>query len=107
MKRNTPIAQPERRKQTRVRFSISGRYTLTDGHEYPCAIIDGSSIGLSLRGSKLGTVGEKVIAYVDQVGRLEGEVVRRFRGGFAMRFDQPSLASRKLGSLVERHLSLN
>jgi hypothetical protein len=31
-----------------------------------------------------GKIGERVIAYVDHLGRLEGKITREFEGGFAM-----------------------
>jgi hypothetical protein len=39
---------------------------------------------VALRSDRLATTGERVIVYLDHVGRVEGVVTRRLPGGFAM-----------------------
>ncbi len=31
-----------------------------------------------------GAIGERIVAYLDHIGRIEGEITRHFDGGFAM-----------------------
>lgn len=57
---------------------------LEDRSEYPCQVIDMSPGDVALRSSKRGALGEKVIVYLDQIGRLEGVVTRSLEDGFAM-----------------------
>jgi hypothetical protein len=76
----------ERRRFQRVTVNLLGRYMLADRREYPCQVVDMSPGGLAMIAPVSGEVGERVVAYVDHVGRLEGAVTRVFSTGFAMTF---------------------
>ena len=78
-----PLAQ-ERRRHQRVKVNLLGRYMLADQREYPCQVIDMSPGGMALIAPVIGNPGERVIAYVDHLGRLEGKVARLLDNGFAM-----------------------
>src|SRR5690348_15679737 len=78
-----PLAE-ERRRFQRVRVNLLGRYMLTDRREYPCQVIDMSPGGMALIAPVQGQVSERVIAYVDHVGRLEGVIARPIENGFPM-----------------------
>ena len=78
-----PLSE-ERRRYPRVRVDLLGRYMLTDRHEYPCQVTDMSQGGMTLVAPVIGKLDERVIAYVDHVGRLEGVVTRQLENGFAM-----------------------
>lgn len=77
-------SQAERRNFQRVRVKIYGRYMLEDRSEHPCQVIDMSPGDVALRANRPGELGEKVIVYLDHIGRVEGVVTRLFRDGFAM-----------------------
>jgi hypothetical protein len=82
-----PVVLPlseERRRFQRVRVNLLGRYMLTDRREYPCQVVNMSPGGMALIAPVCGQVAERVIAYVDHVGRLEGVIARHFENGFAM-----------------------
>jgi hypothetical protein len=74
----------ERRRHQRVKVNLLGRYMLADQREYPCQVIDMSPGGMALIAPVIGNPGERVIAYVDHLGRLEGKVARLLDNGFAM-----------------------
>ncbi len=74
----------ERRRYQRVRIDLLGRLMLENRQEYPCRIINMSPGGAAVMADTPGRVGERVIAYVDHLGRLEGKIARAFEGGFAM-----------------------
>jgi PilZ domain len=78
-----PLSQ-ERRRFQRVRVNLLGRYMLPDRREYPCQVSNMSPGGMALIAPVAGNPGDRVIAYVDHVGRLEGVVARQFQNGFAM-----------------------
>jgi hypothetical protein len=78
-----PHAQ-ERRRHQRVRVDLLGRYMLADRREFPCQVINMSPGGMAVIAPVSGEVGERVIAYVDHLGRLEGIIARLFNNGFAM-----------------------
>src|SRR6516165_10740489 len=82
-----PVVLPlseERRRFQRVRVNLLGCYMLTDRREYPCQVVNMSPGGMALIAPVCGQVAERVIAYVDHVGRLEGVVARHIENGFAM-----------------------
>ncbi len=74
----------ERRHHQRVRVNLLGRYMLSDRQEYPCQVVNMSPGGMALIAPTIGHVGERVIAYVDHLGRLEGKIARTLVNGFAM-----------------------
>jgi hypothetical protein len=78
-----PLSQ-ERRRFQRVRVNLLGRYMLADRREFPCQVSNMSPGGMALIAPVSGQPGERVIAYVDHVGRLEGHIARLFQNGFAM-----------------------
>jgi hypothetical protein len=74
----------ERRQFQRVRVKIYGRFMLEDRTEYPCQVTDMSPGNVSLHADEIASLGEKVIAYIDHIGRVEGVVTRILGNGFAM-----------------------
>ena len=81
---NMAPSKAERRNFQRVRVKVYGRYMLEDRSEYPCQVVDMSPGDVAFRADYPGELGEKVIAYLDHVGRVEGVITRLFRDGFAM-----------------------
>ncbi|OBQ87359.1 MULTISPECIES: PilZ domain-containing protein [unclassified Mesorhizobium] len=77
-------ARVERRNFQRVRVKIYGRFMLEDRTEHACQVIDMSPGNVALRTDRVGMPGEKVIAYIDHIGRIEGIVTRTSQDGFAM-----------------------
>jgi hypothetical protein len=78
-----PLAKEQRRHQ-RVKVNLLGRYMLEDRREFPCQVINMSPGGMALIAPVAGFPGERVIAYVDHLGRLEGKIARVIENGFAM-----------------------
>ena len=82
-KSSLPVAE-ERRRFQRVKVHLLGRYMLPDRREFPCQIINMSPGGLALLAPGIGNVGDRVIAYLDHIGRVEGKITRIIDNGFAM-----------------------
>lgn len=57
---------------------------LPDRREFPCQVINMSPGGLALLGQGIGSIGDRVIAYLDHIGRVEGKITRIIDNGFAM-----------------------
>jgi hypothetical protein len=74
----------ERRRFQRVRVNLLGRYMLADRREFPCQVVNMSPGGMAVITPVAGAPGERIIAYVDHLGRLEGHIARVFQNGFAM-----------------------
>lgn len=111
--RVTMLAKPlaladERRRHQRVRVSLLGRYMLTSRREYPCQSIDMSPGGIALVAPVPGTPGERVVVYLDHLGRVEGQVVRPLPNGFTMTVSATLRKREKLAAqltwLANRHV---
>jgi hypothetical protein len=63
---------------------------LSDGGEHPCETIDVSVSGVALRAYLSPDLKERVIAYIDELGRLEGVVTRRGADWFAIEVKIPT-----------------
>jgi hypothetical protein len=98
----------ERRRFQRVRVNLLGRYMLADRREFPCQVSDMSPGGMALVAPVVGAIGERVVAYVDHLGRLEGTVTRTFDNGFAMTISATPRKRDKLAAqltwLANRHI---
>jgi hypothetical protein len=102
-----PLSQ-ERRRFQRVKVNLLGRYMLADRREFPCQVTNMSPGGMAVIAPVSGQVGERVIAYVDHLGRLEGLVARQFQNGFAMTIGATKNKRDKLAAqltwLANRHI---
>lgn len=98
----------DRRRHQRVKVNLLGRYMLQDRREFPCQVINMSPGGMALIAPVTGATGERVIAYVDHLGRLEGLIARQFQNGFAMTISATARKRDKLAAqltwLANRHL---
>jgi len=98
----------ERRRFQRVRVNLLGRFMLADRREYACQVINMSPGGMAVLAPALGAPGERVIAYIDQLGRLEGVVARQFQNGFAMTISATTrkrdILAAQLTWLANRHI---
>jgi PilZ domain-containing protein len=102
-----PLAE-ERRRFQRVRVNLLGRYMLADRREFPCQVTDMSPGGMAVIAPVSGQIGERIIAYVDHLGRLEGVIARQFQNGFAMTVAATTRKRDKLAAqltwLANRHI---
>jgi hypothetical protein len=78
------IKVEESRRYQRVGLTLPGRYMLPDQREYLCSTVDVSANGLAVESYERGVIGEHVIAYINELGRVEGMVVRQLDKGFAI-----------------------
>jgi hypothetical protein len=74
----------ESRRHQRVKISLQGRYMLEDRREFECLTLDMSPGGIALAAPAVPAVGERVVVYLDSVGRIDGNCVRDLGHGFAM-----------------------
>jgi hypothetical protein len=104
---NLPLSE-ERRRFQRVQVNLLGRYMLADRREFPCQVSNMSPGGMALIAPVSGAPGERVVAYVDHVGRLEGVIARQFQNGFAMTIAATPRKRDKLAAqltwLANRHI---
>jgi hypothetical protein len=105
--RSLPLAE-ERRRHQRVKVNLLGRYMLADRREFPCQVVNMSPGGIAIVAPVSGNPGERVIAYVDHLGRLEGKIARALDNGFAMTIEATLRKRDKLAAqltwLANRHI---
>ena len=98
----------ERRRHQRVKVNLLGRFMLENKTEYPCQVINMSPGGMAVIAPVRGEIGERIIAYIDHIGRVEGKIVRKIEGGFATTVDATVRKRDKLASqltwLANRHI---
>jgi PilZ domain len=79
-------AADERRRHERFELALLGRFMRANKQEYPCKVRDISVGGAALNSPVDTEVGERIVAYIDFLGGIEGTVARVFDGGFAIKF---------------------
>jgi hypothetical protein len=103
-----PRLNADRRRFHRVHLELQGRYMLANGQEFPCQVSNMSPGGMALIASAGGPAGERVIAYVDHIGRIEGVIARQFASGFALTITSTTHKRDKLAAqltwLANRHV---
>jgi hypothetical protein len=101
------IRQHDRRRNQRVMVNLLGRFMLEDRREFPCQTQNMSPGSVALTTPIVGRVGERVIAYIDHIGRVEGQITRAYEGGFAMSINATLRKKDKLAAkltwLANRH----
>jgi hypothetical protein len=104
----TPPANVERRQFQRVRLNLEGRYMLAGGQELSCQVANMSPGGVALMTATRGRMGERVVAYVDHIGRIEGVITRQLPEGFALSITSSRHKREKFAAqltwLANRHL---
>lgn len=98
---------PDRRRHKRVPLTLLGRFMRANKLEYPCKLNDISVGGASMMSPVSLQMDERIIAYFDHIGGIEGTVSRLFDGGFAMRLLATTHKREKLAAqltwLINRH----
>lgn len=99
---------PDRRRFRRVELSLLGRFMRANQEEHHCRLVDISVGGASLQGPLTVDIGETVVVYFDELGRLEGVVTRRVEDGFAIEFKATPRKREKLSEqltwLINRNI---
>jgi hypothetical protein len=77
-------SKPTEGRFQRVKVSILGRYMLADRREFPCQVLEMSPGDAVVIAPVAGVEGERIIAYLDHLGRIEGTILKQVDGGFLM-----------------------
>ena len=92
------IPESDRRRYQRVTISLLGRCMFPDRRECPCQLVEISPGDAVFVSPFCGEPGEKVIAYIDNIGRVEGTILERIEHGFLMSI---SASQRKRDKLAD------
>ena len=74
----------ERRRHRRVDMTLKARVLKPDNVEEPCLVVNMSAGGALLKAVNPPQAGERVVLYIDEMGRFEGLVIRSARHFFAV-----------------------
>jgi len=88
----------DRRRHKRIAVTLLGRFMRASREEHACKLIDISAGGAAIHSPVSVPVGERVVAYFDHIGGIEGMVVREFDGGFAIKLDATKHKREKLAA---------
>ena len=98
---------PDRRRHKRVAVTLLGRFMRANKQEYPCKLYDISVGGCAMMAPVEVELGERIVAYFDHIGGLEGKAARVYDGGFALQFEATQHRREKLAAqltwLINRH----
>ncbi|WP_083469330.1 PilZ domain-containing protein [Methylobacterium variabile] len=91
-------AATDQRRHRRVAVALLGRYMLSDRQEYPCQTVDMSPGGVRLTCAVSGELGERIVIYLEHVGRIEGTVTRLLPDGIAVAINATARKRDKIAS---------
>jgi hypothetical protein len=82
----------------RVTVNIRGRLMLSNYEEYDCVVTDMSPGDLCILCGGLPRLNERVIAYLDHIGRIEGRVLEFIKDGFVLSVNATGRKREKLAA---------
>jgi hypothetical protein len=101
-------AAVDRRDDISVFVRLAGRYSLPNSinpggklRQFACRAVNISSHELALAAPVVGDVGLAVVANIEQLGRIEGSIIRLFKLGFAMSVTANDQERRILGARID------
>jgi hypothetical protein len=90
----------EMRKHRRLPLRLTGRFMRADRSEYTCELKNISVGGAAVTTAHIPDVGERVVAYFEHLGGLEGVVSRQTADGFAFVFKVTEHKREKLAAQI-------
>lgn len=104
--KSSDVVFVEPRRDVRVIVRVPGRYSLADQRDrrgerrvFACHAVYLSAHEMALAAPVSGKIGERVIAHIDHLGKLEGPITRLIKGGFMMNI---AAGEAKRGGLVAK-----
>ncbi len=95
----------ERRRHRRVDLSLKARVLKADGVEEPCLVVNISAGGALLKAVNPPQAGDRVVVYIDDVGRHEGLVIRSSRHYFAVDYRARKAKTRRVADTLTHALN--
>lgn len=95
-----PRITPDLRRHRRVPLNLPGRFMRADRQEYACELQDISVGGAGIASPARVEINERIIAYFEHLGGIEGTVTRVYRDGFAVQFKTSAHKREKLAAQI-------
>lgn len=92
------VVSDDRRRFQRVNVPLLGRFMRANGEEYPCQVVNASAGGMAIRAPVTAEAGERIVLYIDVLGRIEGSVARVYTDGFALRLNASAYKREKIAN---------
>lgn len=91
-----PVSDDEqdRRQHLRVTLPLKTRFLTSDGCEWSGTVTNISAGGAMIRAKYPPAFGQSVVLYIDQIGRIEGKVVRAEKDTFAVSYKRKKRVKR-------------
>lgn len=86
------------RSFNRVVINLTGRIMLANLNEYECKAIDMSPGDIHIQCGALPMLGERVVAYIEHIGRIEGTVAKLVDHGFVATLNATDRKREKLAA---------
>jgi len=78
------VSDHDRQRFQRVQLSLLGRCMFADQRECPCQLLEISPGDAAFVSPFAAETGARVVAYVDDIGRIEGVILEQIEHGFVM-----------------------
>ncbi len=95
----------DRRKHLRVDLPLKARFLTETGDERTGVVLNISAGGAMLRAKHPPAFGQSVVLYIDQVGRIEGKVVRSSQNCFAVSYQKRRAKTAKIADQLTTALN--
>lgn len=92
------LGEDDRRRFQRAQIPLLGRFMRQNGEEYPCQITNASAGGLAVKALAHVEPIERIVLYIDMLGRIEGDVVRIYSDGFALQLNASAYKREKIAN---------
>lgn len=86
----------DRRRNRRVNVQLNGRFLAEGGNDHTLLTDNISCGGAAFVSRQQPAIGSRVVCYLDDLGRIESDVVRHTANGFAVRFHATSRKKEKI-----------
>lgn len=74
------------RRFQRIKTNLPGRFMMPDQQEYPCQVTEMSPGDIKLYTPVKAEIGDRIVVYIDIMGRVDGTVARLFESGMALSY---------------------
>lgn len=82
-----PRLQKDHRRHRRAALKLHGRFLNANNEEHSFQTANVSCGGARLHARFIPNIGDQLVCYFDEIGRIVGNVVRHIEGGFAISFE--------------------